>query len=360
MKLADLAHIGRLVRPSDPIRKIRRALRRRFARRQGWKLLAKIESHRGPLPAGLKRQCDDYSREILGDVGHAPWLYAYAACQRQFREGWIPRSYYMEHVLPDAYTAGRLCHDRHLTRKVLQTDLLPDVAYVIGGKLYDTAFHRIDAQDARQLIFREPTDILFKINRAPSGRGVCKVTREELFHINFKTLPDGVFQTRVTPHPAFDKLLPEHGPTMRLTTVVGVDGKAEIRAAHLRVSRDHTDFVKPSDSVNVSIDLTTGRLDSEGFLTTNLQPTPIHPDTGFNFAGHPMPRFHDAVAQVLALHDSCPLGKIVGWDVCIDFEDRIQIFEWNLYAPEIRFLEATSGPHFRGLGWENLWRQNRR
>jgi hypothetical protein len=358
-KLTDLAAKRHPFRPLELGRRFIGEIRKRLGRRTGLKVLRMIERHSGQLPVAIKRQCDDYARDVFGDKGHAPWLYAYAASQRTFKEGWIPCSYYNEVVVPEAYTAGDLCHHRHLTRRILQTDHVPDVGYMLGGKLFDINFHRVEPTAAAATLFRDHPELVFKRNRSSRGRGIVKLTRQELRDVQLDRLPDGVFQTLVHPHPAFESLLPERGPTIRFTTVLGPNGKAELRAAHLRVATLKSQFVAPGSGINISINLHSGCLVEHGYIASTLQKVKHHPDTGFVFSGHPMPNFAAAADHVLRLHDSFPVSKIIGWDVCIDLYGQLQLFEWNLWWPAIRFLETTSGPHFRGLGWENLWRQPR-
>jgi hypothetical protein len=151
-------------------------------------------------------------------------------------------------------------------------------------------------------------------------------------------------------------LLPDRGPTIRFTTVLGPNGNAQLRTAHLRLASREADVVRSSSGIYVSIDLQSGKLIKTGYRFSDFQPMSAHPDTGFVFAGHTIPRFHDIAAQIVALHDSFPISLIVGWDVSIDQDTNMQILEWNLWWPGIRFLETTAGPNFRGLGWENFWR----
>ena len=355
MKLNDLAAKRRPFRPMEFGRRFIGEIRKRLGRRTGLKVLRMIEQHSGPLPVAIKRQCDDYAHDVFGDKGHAPWLYAYAASQRVFKEGWIPCSYYNEVVVPEAYTAGDLCHHRHLTRRLLQTDHVPDVGYMLGGKLYDINFHRVEPTAAAATLFRDQPELVFKRNRSSRSRGVRRLTRADLAKIDLPRLPDGIFQRFITPHAAFDPLLPDRGPTIRFTTVLGPDGNAQLRTAHLRLASREADVVRSSSGIYVSIDLQSGKLIETGYRFSDFQPMSAHPDTGFVFAGHTIPKFHDIAAQIVALHDSFPISLIVGWDVSIDQDANMQILEWNLWWPGIRFLETTAGPNFRGLGWENFW-----
>ena len=48
---------------------------------------------------------------------------------------------------------------------------------------------------------------------------------------------------------------------------------------------------------------------------------------------------------------------IIGWDIIVDDNEKIQIIEWNGEACDIKFSEATTGPCFLGLHWEK-YREN--
>ncbi|RPH77343.1 MAG: hypothetical protein EHM77_08155, partial [Planctomycetaceae bacterium] len=93
-----------------------------------------------------------------------------------------------------------------------------------------------------------------------------------------------------------------------------------------------------------------------GYTVADYQPLASHPDTGLVFAGYELPMFRETAAAMVKYHESFPLSGIIGWDVCIDRECRPQVFEWNLWRAGITFGETTGGPNFRGLGWENLWK----
>lgn len=276
--------------------------------------------------------------------------------QREFKEGWIPHSYYDDHVLPRICHAGRISNDRHLARRILNSAAFPDAVYVLDGHLFDQNYRPLAAAEVGDIVFARGGDAIFKRNGSARGRGVYRLRRAECAALNWQALPDGVIQSWVTPHAFFNQLVPDGGPTIRLFTVVQADGDVSLRSAYLRIARGHHRAVSPEDALNIPIDLATGRLQRHGFFTSNLQPTPCHPDTGCVFEGKNVPAFAELVQLTLDYHRSFRLSGAIGWDTTIDAEGRPQIYEWNLYKAAIRFIEATMGPAFVGLGWENLWK----
>jgi hypothetical protein len=85
-----------------------------------------------------------------------------------------------------------------------------------------------------------------------------------------------------------------------------------------------------------------------------------HPDTNYPFANTYIPRFQDAVEICADLHKSIPHFPIIGWDVAVDRDENIKIIEWNagMPHPALKSFEATIGPCFTGLNWEQLKRKD--
>lgn len=64
------------------------------------KILSVIEEDKGyKLPSRLKKDCDDYAHDYLGNLKYSPWLYVYSAMQEKFSEGWLPENFYIESVV---------------------------------------------------------------------------------------------------------------------------------------------------------------------------------------------------------------------------------------------------------------------
>jgi hypothetical protein len=73
-----------------------------------------------------------------------------------------------------------------------------------------------------------------------------------------------------------------------------------------------------------------------------------------NFAGNRIAAFNKCTVSVLELQKKMPYVRCIGWDVVVDKSDCVRVMEWNGHYNDIRFLEATQGPCFRGLQWETL------
>ena len=323
--------------------------------------LASIEGERGPTDRRLVARCDEYAQEVLGSRKYAPWLYVYAAVAGEFREGWIPDNYYGLVVsAAKSDGAAKVVRLKSFTNRILDTDALPDLAYAIDGIYYSRDFRPLREHELVELLFGGNDRSFFKADDSCQGRSIWILTREDFQRTPRTTpldarLPDGVFQAPIRQHPSFDVLSPGAVATLRLTTVREPDGRISLRAAYLRLGRGADHIVRSASHVRVALDRETGVFSETAFLP-DWRTTNAHPDTGETFAGRTVPHYHDAVALAVGLHASCPHMLCIGWDLCIDEHGKPKLMEWNARHNDIKFSEAATGPCFRGLGWEQLWR----
>ena len=96
-----------------------------------------------------------------------------------------------------------------------------------------------------------------------------------------------------------------------------------------------------------------GELDSSAY-TADWRRWDRHPDTNVDFAKQRIPCFGKAMDLCTGLHQSIPHCAVIGWDVTIDSDEQVRLFEWNAGHTDIKFTEATTGPCFLGLGWEKF------
>ncbi|MEI7038248.1 sugar-transfer associated ATP-grasp domain-containing protein [Fulvimonas yonginensis] len=331
-------------------------LRQLHSNHQAHAVLRSVESQRGPTDKHLLHRAEEYAREVLGSVRYAPWLQVYAAVSGAFKEGWIPDNYYGLVVDPlKSGEAAKVALVKSFTNRILDTEALPDLAYVIDGNYYGRDYRPIDEAHLVSILFAEDSRAIFKADNSYQGRAIRFMTPEDFPRRGEGPLPDGVFQAPIHQHDFFAQISPRSTATLRITTAREPDGKVAVRAAYLRVGRAEDDVVSSRSHVRVALDIRTGALADEGYLH-DWRRIETHPDTGFRFAGQAVPRFDEAVRLCIALHASCPHMLCLGWDLCIDRDERVRIMEWNARYNDIKFSEATTGPCFRGLGWENLWR----
>ncbi|GAA1869804.1 hypothetical protein GCM10009836_58010 [Pseudonocardia ailaonensis] len=325
-------------------------------RGQAAAVLASVESERGATDPALIKACDDYAGDVLGRHGYAPWLRVYAAVAGEFRTGWIPDNYYGRIVLPAVQGPyGEVSKLKPLSRRLLQTDLLADVAYWVNGGLYGRDLEHLDRADLVAVLFADSDRVVFKSDDSVQGQGVRILDRAGFGADGLARLPSGVFQTYVRQHPLFAEFTPASVATIRITTTVTDDGGCRVRAAYLRLGRASDTHVQSTSHLRVALDPETGAFADDGF-TTDWRTLTAHPDTGVTFAGNRAPGFGSCTAAVVELHRRMPFARNVGWDVVVDSDDEVKVLEWNAGHNDIKFSEAVQGPCFADLGWETLWR----
>lgn len=331
-------------------------VRNRHYNRQARLVLAAIEAQQGPTDRQSIALADEYARDVLGDIRYAPWLHVYTAVRGRFAEGWIPDNYYGMVVEPaKSGDAAKVSNLKSFTNRILNTEALPDLAYVIDGIHYSRSFAPLPEADLPALLFERDDRVFFKADNSLQGRSVSILTPSDFQHATAAQRPDGVFQAPIRQHGFFARISPQSTATLRITTARELDGTVRVRAAYLRTGRAGDEIVKSSSHVRVAVDISTGALADVGYLP-DWRRIEAHPDTGFRFAGQSIPRFADAARLCRSLHESCPHIACIGWDTCIDQDDKVKIMEWNARFNDIKFSEATTGPCFAGLGWEGLWR----
>jgi hypothetical protein len=203
----------------------------------------------------------------------------------------------------------------------------------------------------RKRLFADEEFVFAKKDGSAQGRGVVKMGQEEFTRDSFTRFGNCVIQSPIRQHPFFDEIISGSIATVRITTVKETCGTIGMRAAYLRLGRKDTSWVQSSNSIRVAVVDADGSLDSVGY-TQDWRRWTQHPDTGFSFEGERIPNFRGVVEDCIALHRKVPHMTIIGWDTTVGDDGKTKIIEWNGGHCDIKFSEATTGPCFRGLGWE--------
>jgi hypothetical protein len=304
-------------------------------------------------PADIRR-CQEYSVEVLRHSRFTPWLLVYTAVSGAFKEGWIPDNFYGARVIPTIQGPhGGVSGLKSLSGVLFNNPAFPDLGSKINGTLFDSQYRPLAFEAARAQFLQRSERVIFKSDRSGRGKGIHFFDERSFDRPTVERLGNGVFQRRISQHPLFDEFTETSVATVRLTTIVEADGEIATRAAYLRLGTGSDTHVRSETHVRVAIDRATGALLDFGLLPT-WRECSVHPTSGEPFAGKAIPEFERCVQTVLSLHQRVPFVRSVGWDVTVDNEEQVQILEWNGFHNDIKFSEATQGPCFRGLGWEEL------
>jgi hypothetical protein len=321
---------------------------------QARRVLQLIEKQYGRAdPANLKL-ADTYARDVFGNVVYAPWLRVYAAFSGAFKEGWIPDNFYGSVVVPALQGGyGKISHLKTIARLIFGGDEFPDVAYFANGLFFTAQSEVIPGPDVKNVVFQHSDRVVFKLDGTRAGKGVFFFDRDSFDHRLIQSLGNGVVQTFIVQHPLFNTFASNSVATLRFTTAVDDLGRISLRACYLRLGRAQDTHVQSDHEIGVPVDIVTGELAREGYMS-DWSATQIHPDSGARFAGVRIPAFEQCIATVLRLHRKIPFARCVGWDIAVDVDEKVQVMEWNGEHNDVKFSEATQGPCFSDLKWEQL------
>jgi hypothetical protein len=294
---------------------------------------------------------------VFGSAAYAGWLKFYATVQGAFREGWIPDNYYGRVVVPRTKPDAPVSGFKTLTQRVFRSQSIPDLAYVIRGRFYDAACAPLTAHELKAALVASGAFAIYKRDGSSKGRGVVRFATGKVDLAALAAMPDGVIQRFVNPCALYRELSPWGGATLRITTVFA--DRPEVRSGFLRLARRDEASLFAKTAVKLIVDTDTGRT-WEGAFLGDWRKSPVHPDSGVPLPAMAVPKFTESVALVLALHAGLPHYASIGWDLTVDDAGQPQILEWNGEHNGIKVTEATTGPSFADLGWEKLWRTERR
>ena len=311
------------------------------------------------LSSTNSKKAEEYSHSVLGSIDFSPWLKLYSAYRGEFLEGWIPDNYLGRIVCPAVNGKYRIIGElKTLSRRILQTEALPDVAYFIKGNWISIEGEHMTFQEMVKYLFDQNQVVFVKKNQSQQGKGVFKLDVFGFSKFDFKSAGDFVIQAPIRQHSFFEELSPGSVATLRITTVKTIGQPAKNRLSGLRVGLKGMDFINSAECLRVPIWIESGELFSEA-ISSNWTILEVHPDTKVKFAGKVIPEYLKAVRLCEELHDRFSHFQLIGWDVSIEENGEVKIMEWNTDEPGIVYSEASNGPHFKGLGWENLWKNKK-
>ena len=163
------------------------------------------------LSAAEKQLIQEYSRDVFGSRRFAPWLETYSAYRGEFIEGWIPENYYMRLLLP-TLARHKNIDAKTITRRILGTDSVPDLAYSINGFWLDRDHRPLEPSKLKDHLFADADAVFVKADRGARGEGVRKVTRDSFDLEQLSRLGDLVVQSAIVQHPFFDQFTPTAWP----------------------------------------------------------------------------------------------------------------------------------------------------
>lgn len=310
--------------------------------------LKNLENINGKLDRSLIKICDEYAIDIFKSKVYAPWLYVYTAMHKEFKEGWIPDNYFGLKILPKINgNYGKIASLRPLNKKVFDnSEFFSDLVYIANSKFYRSDnLEPLEISSVKKYLFKENPEIVFKENDTGKGNGIFFFT-EKNFNPEevLNSIKNGVFQPKITQHEFFSKFNNSAVASIRITTFLN-NGVCEVKFADIRLPNGNTTHIKVGHHIRIPLDIENGKFNEAGYLS-NWEKIFSHPGTNEVYTNQIIPKFHDMLVLVKSLHIKFPLVQMIGWDLIVDNNNKIQILEWNGSHPGIKFAESTIGPIF--------------
>ncbi len=152
-----------------------------------------------------------------------------------------------------------------------------------------------------------------------------------------------LIQERIYQHPAMAAFCPSCINSIRLQTVMDLDGNVHPFGAGVRMGRMGSSVDNwAKGGVFVGIDMEKGNLMGTGFLKPQYGTSVTeHPDSKVKFFGYQIPYYKEAVGMAIRLHKYLYRCHSVGWDIAITEKGPIFI-EGNGWW-EISLVQAVHG-----------------
>ncbi|WP_127112319.1 sugar-transfer associated ATP-grasp domain-containing protein [Shimia sediminis] len=333
----------------------------KYHRRQGNEARAKYanlvsrDPSRSLSPAKLA-EIDAYARDTFGSTYYAPWLVTYAAFSRGFHPGCIPDNYIGIYMLKHVVGDWRQRLGRIHQRRVLDTELLPEILRCENGRLLRPDDTEVGLDQASDILFQDSDRAFLKLANTNQGRGI-RVLRRSEFHPDMLPIgKDYVIQRALQQDPDLDRFCAGAASNVRLTTVIK-SGRAETREMRIRFVRENEEFINATSDISLSINKDTGAFFAQGGMR-DWTLIDRHPDSGEVFAGNTLTHFAAMQSACEALHEKVPGVGWLGWDLCPMANGKFAIMEVNAGHSDLKFAEAMHGPNFADMGWENLHREH--
>lgn len=304
----------------------------------------------------LKELCDDYALRVFGSKKYVYWLYVYAYVAKEFRTGWIPVNYYLEYVVKELKGLhGLMSGLRSTNRLFLGQDFFPDIGSYVNGLFLDEKGLFICESKISGELFKNASIVIFKQDVSERGLGIHFFTSTNFETTKIRELGNGVFQTYVKQHPDLAIFSSTSVSTLRITTVSTNSAQIQVRASNLRIGFIGSTHIESERYVVIPVDISSGKYLVPAYRFDWTIATKKDYG-GEDFENKSFPKFSEACNLVVELHGKIPYVRCIGWDLVIDEKGEVKILEWNGYNNAIKFDEATQGPCFIDLGWEDIWR----
>lgn len=185
--------------------------------------------------------------------------------------------------------------------------------------------------------FNNCADCIAKPIEGALGLGVFKIAKKSQ---NIESLYEKcvsnhlLIEECISNEPQIAQFHPNSLNTIRVTSVFG-----EVLGAFIRFGRrDSVVDNAHAGGIFAQIDPETGIIVSNG-INTDGNEYEMHPDTHIRIKGFKIPQWDNVLKVCNSAHKIVPAMPVIGWDVCINSNNEIEIIEGN-HLPDVDVLQS--------------------
>lgn len=269
----------------------------------------------------------------------------------EFHVDYIPIDLYVGYIDPyfnnikEAKYVDNKCYFGTLFHSIPQPVIL---AKRVNG-MWMTGDNQIIPFERIEELISEEDGVFFKeAQTSAGGHGVTFIQKSanmlsEIKKVAVTTPTDVLIQRRIIQHERMAAINPSSVNTLRVYSVLGLDGSVTNYSTVLRTGVGETkvdNYASGGLSVGVTDD---GRLKKYGYNKKGER-VEKHPTTGLVFEDYEIPSFNKVIALVQKAHPMVPHFRSVSWDVAISADGSPILIEGNLCRGGIDLLQLSNGP----------------
>lgn len=181
------------------------------------------------------------------------------------------------------------------------------------------------------------------------GKGVYYIDRsyttQDLINLIGKIKGDIIVQNVLTQSPELSILNSSSVNTIRIMTLLNLDGSVKLCSACLRMGVDGAKVDNASSGGVVAGINENGRLKKFAYKPTG-EKFFKHPTSGVEFENFRIPNFDKCQTLVSKLACQYPYFRLISWDIALNHNNEPVLIEANLFSGELDFHQLNNGPIF--------------
>ena len=269
----------------------------------------------------------------------------------EFHENYIPIDLYVGYIDPyfnnirEAKYIDNKCYFGALFHSIPQPIIL---AKRVNGLWMNGDNEVIPFEKIADLISAEDGVFFKEAQTSAGGHGVTFIAKNDdmlskVKEVAAATPTDVLIQRRIIQHERMAAINPSSVNTLRVYSVLGLDGIVTNYSTVLRAGVGETK-VDNYASGGLSVGVTDcGKLKKYGYNKKGER-VEKHPTTGLVFENYEIPAFDKVIALVKKAHPMVPHFRSVSWDVAVTANGSPILIEGNLCRGGIDLLQLSNGP----------------